>query len=274
MRFGTMGMGMGSTRKSGGGVQPRVWTISADADGSKYIGLKSAGGEQTLVASGGAEIMAEGGSWGTSVVLTSYTKIYFRGNGTGGTLTIPRPDYISYLHAYNTSDSISGDITGMALTYLHLAYTGSSITGSSITGDITGMALTYLYLIIYSYVVQGSREVITGTPAQIGSPLSTLRIAGSYAYPWALQQFGGTKQTWTSNTIVISINSNSSINPTPQVFNQWLLGLASVSNPGTATLSLKTVPSYDDLAAAGLVGEGSGYYAMTTTLGYTLALSR
>jgi hypothetical protein len=60
--------------------------------------------------------------------------------------------------------------------------------------------------------------------------------------------------------------------PTPAQFNTWLLGLASVSNAGTATLTLKNTPTVDDLTAAGLIGAGSGYYAMTTTLGYTLTL--
>lgn len=259
-----LGLGLrvgGNLCHAGGGVQPRVWTISADADGSKFIGISSYGNEQILTVDGGAEIMAEGGTWGTSVVLTSYIKIYFRGNGVGGTLTIPRPDYIRTVYLYNTLGNITGDITGMALTYLYLYNTSGNITG-----DITGMALTELHLI-------DTQTIITGTPSQIGTPLKQMRIYFNYAYPWALQQFGGTKQTWASSTILINLNNMPSVNPTPEVFNTWLLGLASVSNPGTATLSLKTVPSYDDLAAAGLVGEGSGYYAMTTELGYTLTLT-
>ena len=62
--------------------------------------------------------------------------------------------------------------------------------------------------------------------------------------------------------------------PTPAQFNTWLLGLASVSNPGTAELTLKNTPTIGELNAAGC-GEtdtDSGYYAMVTTLGYTLTL--
>jgi len=62
--------------------------------------------------------------------------------------------------------------------------------------------------------------------------------------------------------------------PTPAQFNTWLLGLASVSNPGTAELTLKNTPTKEELNAAGY-GEtdtDSGYYAMVTTLGYNLIL--
>ena len=129
------------------------------------------------------------------------------------------------------------------------------------------MALTYLFL-------AGTGTSITGTPAQIGTPLSSIRIIGgaSYDYPWTLQTFGGTKRTWTADSMSINCVADA---PKPAEFNTWLLGLASVSNPvtpGTVILILKNTPTLEAMTAEGLVSDGSGYYAMTTTLGYTLTL--
>ena len=82
---------------------------------------------------------------------------------------------LTYLYLVNTGSSVTGVITGMALTYLLLINTGSSVTGvitgmaltflylyntgSSVTGVITGMALTYLLLANTGSSVTG---VITG----------------------------------------------------------------------------------------------------------------
>jgi len=93
----------------------------------------------------------------------------------------------------------------------------------------------------------------------------------SYDYPWTEQTFGLPKRTWTATTMAIDCVAAA---PTPAQFNTWLLGLASVSNPGTATLILKNTPTIAELNAAGC-GEtdtDSGYYAMVTTLGYNLIL--
>ena len=280
-----MGMGLGAMQNSGGGATPAVWTIASTADGTNYVRIQCATTGQTLTAAGGAEIkLGSDGEWGTSVVVPSGEvdrNIYFRGNGTGGTLTFPNPENITYLYLYNTGTSITGSITGMELTRLHLYKTGTSITGSitgmaltylylfktgtSITGTITGMELTYLYL-------YGTGTSIDGVPPAIGKTLQTFRIVGgtSYDYPWTEQTFDpATKRTWTAITMAIDCVADA---PTPAQFNTWLLGLASVSNAGTATLTLKNTPTVDALTAAGLVGAGSGYYAMTTTLGYTLTL--
>jgi len=148
------------------------------------------------------------------------------------------------------------------VTYLYIYDTGTSITGS-----INGMALTYLYL-------YNTDTSITGTPAQIGTPLASIRIVDglSYDYPWTLQTFGGAKRTWTATSMAINCVA---VAPTPAEFNTWLLGLASVSNPvtpGTAILTLKNTPTLEAMTAEGLVSDGSGYYAMTATLGYTLTL--
>ena len=280
-----MGMGLGAMQNSGGGATPAVWTIASTADGTNYVRIQCATTGQTLTAAGGAEIkLGSDGEWGTSVVVPSGEvdrNIYFRGNGTGGTLTFPNPENITYLYLYNTGTSITGSITGMELTYLYLYNTGTAITGSitgmeltylylfntgtSITGSITGMELTYLYL-------YGTGTSIDGVPPAIGKTLQTFRIVGgtSYDYPWTEQTFDpATKRTWTAITMAIDCVADA---PTPAQFNTWLLGLASVSNAGTATLTLKNTPTVDALTAAGLVGAGSGYYAMTTTLGYTLTL--
>ena len=237
-----MGMGLGAMQNSGGGATPAVWTIASTADGTNYVRIQCATTGQTLTAAGGAEIKLESdGEWGTSVVVPSGEvdrNIYFRGNGTGGTLTFPNPENITYLYLYNTGTSITGSITGMELTYLNLYGTGTSIDG---------------------------------VPPAIGKTLQSFRILGgdSYDYPWTEQTFELPKRTWTAITMSIDCVADA---PTPAQFNTWLLGLASVSNAGTATLTLKNTPTVDALTAAGLVGAGSGYYAMTTTLGYTLTL--
>lgn len=260
MRFG---LGMGSGQQKSGASAPSVWTIDPAANGTRYIRIRCATTGQTLTATGGAEIkLTSGGTWGTSVDIPSgetNRDVYYRGNGDGGKLLIPSPQNVTYLYLYNTGTSITGSINGMALTYLYLHNTDTSISGS-----INGMALTLLYL-------SGTGTSITGTPAQIGTPLSSIRIVGgtSYDYPWTSQSFGGTKRTWTADSMAIDCVADA---PTPAQFNDWLLGLASVSNAGTATLTLKNTPTIDELADVGLVGEGSGYYAMVTTLGYTLTL--
>ena len=79
---------------------------------------------------------------------------------------------LTYLYLNGTGSSVTGVITGMALTYLYLNGTGSSVTGvitgmaltylslvnteSSVTGVITGMALTYLLLV-------NTESSVTGT---------------------------------------------------------------------------------------------------------------
>jgi len=278
-----MGMGLGAMQNSGGGATPAVWTIASTADGTKYVRIQCATTGQTLTAAGGAEIKLDDGEWGTSAVIPAGNTdryVYFRGNGIGGTLTFPNPENITYLYLNGTGTSITGSINGMALTYLFLYATGTSITGSingmaltylylsatgtSITGSINGMALTYLYL-------YNTGTSITGVPPAIGKTLQTFRILGgtSYDYPWTEQTFDLPKRTWTATSMSIDCVAAA---PTPAQFNTWLLGLASVSNAGTATLILKNTPTVDDLTAAGLIGAGSGYYAMTTTLGYTLTL--
>ena len=301
-----MGMGLGAMQNSGGGATPAVWTIASTADGTNYVRIQCATTGQTLTATGGAEIkLTSGGTWGTSVDIPSgevNRDVYFRGNGTGGKLLIPSPQNVTYLYLHNAGTSITGSINGMALTYLYLYGTGTSITGSitgmeltylylygtgtSITGSINGMALTYLLLhnagtsitgsingmaLTYLYLY-GTGTAIDGVPPAIGKTLSLFRIVGgtSYDYPWTSQTFdSATKRTWTATTMSIDCVAAA---PTPAQFNTWLLGLASVSNAGTATLILKNTPTIAALTAAGLVGAGSGYYAMTTTLGYTLTL--
>lgn len=241
-----MGMGLGA-----GTAMPvlteteSVWTIASTADGTNYFRIRCATTGQTLTAAGGAEIkLGSEGTWGTSVVIpagdTNRT-IYFRGNEVGGTLTFPSPELVTYLQCSGATTRITGSITGMELTYLYLSGTGTSITG---------------------------------VPPAIGKTLSSLRILGgtSYDYPWTEQTFDPTtKRTWTDTTMAIDCVAAA---PTPAQFNTWLLGLASVSNAGTATLTLKNTPTIAELNAAGY-GEtdtDSGYYAMVTTLGYKLTL--
>jgi len=282
-----MGMGLGAMQNSGGGATPAVWTIASTADGTKYVRIRCATTGQTLTAAGGAEIkLYSGGTWGTSVEIPAGDTdryVYFRGNGIGGTLTFPNPENITFLYLYNTGTAITGSITGMKITYLYLSGTDTSIkgiitgmplntlflkdAGTSITGTITGMNLYTLYL-------EDTGTSIDGVPPALGRTLSSFRIVGgsTYDYPWTEQTFDpAAKRTWTAATMAIDCVAAA---PTPAQFNTWLLGLASVSNAGTATLILKNTPTIAELNAAGY-GEtdtDSGYYAMTTTLGYTLTL--
>jgi len=248
-----MGMGLGAMQNSGGGATPAVWTIASDADGTKYVRIQCATTGQTLTAAGGAEIKLEsGGEWGTSAVIpagNTNRNIYFRGNGTGGTLTFPNPENITYLYLYNTGTSITGSITGMELTYLYLYSTG---------------------------------EYITGVPPALGKTLQTFRILGgtSYDYPWTEQTWDATtKRTWTATTMSIDCVAAA---PTPEQFNTWLggttgtNGLADVSNsvtPGTVMLTLKNTPTEAAMTAEGVgpTDVGSGMYRMLA-LGYTLVL--
>ena len=303
-----MGMGLGAMQNSGGGATPAVWTIASTADGTRYVRIRCATTGQTLTVTGGAEIkLYSGGTWGTSVEIPAGDTdryVYFRGNGIGGTLTFPNPENITYLRLYNTGTSITGSINGMALTYLYLYDTGTAITGSitgmkitylylsgtdtSIKGIITGMPLNTLFLKdagtsitgtitgmnLYTLYLEDTGTSIDGVPPALGRTLSSFRIVGgsTYDYPWTEQTFDpAAKRTWTAATMAIDCVAEA---PTPAQFNTWLLGLASVSNAGTATLILKNTPTIAELNAAGY-GEtdtDSGYYAMTTTLGYTLTL--
>jgi hypothetical protein len=226
-------------------ITESVWTINPAADGTKYFRIRCADTGQTLTVTGEADIKlvytGYDSGWVKSVDIPSGAIdrfIYFRGNGTGGKLLIPSPQNVTLLSLDSTGTSIAGSINGMALTSLTLSATSTAITG---------------------------------TPPQIGTPLSGIRIqsGASYNYPWTSQTFGGTKRTWSVYSMHIDCVAAA---PTPAQFDTWLLGLASVSNAGTATLTLKNTPTIEELTAAGLVGSGSGYYAMTTTLGYTLVL--
>lgn len=242
-----MGMGLGAMQVMASASEPpaSVWTIDAAADGTKYVVMQCADTGQILTATGGAEIMlGSDGEWGTSVEIPAGAVnrgIYFRGNGVGGSLIFPAPDNVTLL------------------------YVGG--TGTTITGSINGMALTYFRL-------NGTSTAITGVPPAIGKTLSSLRIDGglSYDYPWTEQTFdSAAKRTWTATTMLINCLAAA---PTPAQFNTWLLGLASVSNAGDATLTLRNTPTVNALNAEGC-GEtdtDSGYYAMVTTLGYTLSL--
>jgi hypothetical protein len=233
-------------------ITESVWTIVPAADGTKHVRLQCATTGQTLTATGGAEIkLTSGGTWGTSVDIPSGATnrdVYFRGNGVGGKMLIPSPQNVTYLHLNATSTYITGSITGMALIYLILYSTGTSITG---------------------------------TPAQIGTPLLSIRILSgtSYDYPWTSQTFGGEKRTWATTTMEIDCVADA---PTPEQFNTWLggtpgtNGLADVSNPvtpGTVMLTLKNTPTEAAMTAEGVgpTDVGSGMYRMLA-LGYTLTL--
>lgn len=187
------------------------------------------------------------------------TSIYLYSNCQGITGSVEGME-LTYLYLRATNTALTGDISGMPLTTLYLRDTVGPITG-----DISGMTLTTLYL-------RGTLERVYGVVAQLGTPLSSMNILGgtTFNYDWTLQDFGGTKHTWTATTM--SIDCRSTVGAVE--FNTWLKGLASVSNPGDATLTLRNTPTVDDLndAGCGETNETSGYYAMVTTLGYNLSL--
>ena len=267
-------------------VTASVYTIAAAADGTGYLRIRT-NANMTLTVAGGAEVkLGSGGTWGTTVGVVSGSSnkdIYFRGNDTGGLLTIPSAVNVTYLYLLGTGDSITGSINGMSITYLYISGAGASITGSiggmqlgtlllngtgaSITGDISGMPLATLNL-------NGTGASIYGTPARIGAQLSSLKIYDetTYVYPWASQTFGGAARKWTASTMSIDCNAQA---PTVEVFDEWLKGLASVSLPGTATLVLRNTPTANDLAAGGKgqYDVGSGLYQMIA-LGYTMSLGQ
>ena len=243
----------------------QVWVASAAANGTKYIEIRCKDSAQTIsVAGGDAQLkLGDGGTWGNSVVIPAgdiSSKVYFRGGTNGGTFAIPNAGYVTYLSIDTPGPStIFGSINGMALEYLYL-----SSTYANVTGNITGMPLQTLFLAV-------TATAITGTPSAIGKTLTSFRVlyGTSYNYPWALQTFELPQRSWTASKMAIDCVAQA---PTVEVFDKWLKDLASVSNNGTATLVFKKTPTLGDMTAAGLVGADSGYYAMTTTKGYTLVL--
>lgn len=93
--------------------------------------------------------------------------------GEDGTITFGKRKQITRLFLTSLGSSvITGDITGMKLTYLRLAALGSSV----ITGDITGMELTYLFLYnLGSSVITGDitgMELTILTLSNLGSSLT------------------------------------------------------------------------------------------------------
>ena len=144
MPFGSLGLGLGlgAHRRVDYGNMPATFTVTA-GDGTKYIRVKVSE-TTTVTPAGGTSIRI--GTTGefvtTPLTLAANTNqdIYFK---DAGSFTIPRRKLVKLLILFDFGSSvITGDITGMKLTYLYLENLGSSV----ITGDITGMELTCLYL--------------------------------------------------------------------------------------------------------------------------------
>ena len=116
-----------------------VWACSTTTEKSFTVRVNtnttitSTGGTYLRTSSGGADL--------TSLDLTANatTTVYIYG-ATSGTIIFPVVENINYLRIENTPP-LTISILGMALTYLYLVNTGTSVTGS-----INGMALTSLYL--------------------------------------------------------------------------------------------------------------------------------
>jgi len=174
-----LGLGLGAHRRVDYGNMPATFTVTA-GDGTAYIRVKVS--ETTTVTPAGGTSIRKGGSGEfvtTPLTLAANTiqDIYFNG---AGSLTIPRRKLVTYLSlaGLGSSSVITGDITGMKLTYLYLSSIGSSV----ITGKITGMRLTYLYLSnIGSSVITGKitgMKLIALYLRSLGSSVITGDITG------------------------------------------------------------------------------------------------
>ena len=150
-------IGSGIKLRNLAGNKPATFTIPA---GYEDTGIKRINfSEPVIVTMTGGVTLSIGGtpyqSGATIPVATGeYHELTINNPGEdAGTITFGKRKQITYLTlAYLGSSVITGDITGMKLTYLVLNDLGSSV----IKGDITGMELTYLYL----YALGSS--VITG----------------------------------------------------------------------------------------------------------------
>lgn len=154
-----LGLGLGAHRKVGGaGNKPATFTIPAGFAnaGTKRINFSE---PVTLTITGDVTLSIGSTQYQSGATIpvasTYHTLTINNPGGAAGTITFGRRKQVTYLFLDGLSQSsvITGDITGMGITYLHLQTLGLSV----ITGDITGMPLTYLRL----YNI-GSSSVITG----------------------------------------------------------------------------------------------------------------
>ncbi len=174
-----LGLGLGTHRKVGGaGNKPATFTVTA-GDGTNYVSVQVSE-TTTVTPAGGTSIrIGSSGEFVTTpltLAANTYQNIYFK---DAGSFTIPRRKLVTTLYLRDLGSSvITGDITGMKLTYLYLYYIGSSV----ITGDITGMKLTYLYLRdLGSSVITGDitgMKLTTLYLRDIGSSVITGDITG------------------------------------------------------------------------------------------------
>ena len=174
-----LGLGLGAHRKVGdAGNKPATFTVTA-GDGTKYVSVQVS--ETTTVTPAGGTSIRIGSSGEfvtTPLTLAANTNqdIYFK---DAGSFTIPKRKLVTSLILYNLGSSvITGNITGMKLTYLDLDKLGSS----TITGEITGMELTRLYLnYLGSSVITGDitgMKLTTLLLAYLGSSVITGEITG------------------------------------------------------------------------------------------------
>jgi len=201
-----LGLGLGAHRRVDYGNMPATFTVTS-GDGTKYIRVRVS--ETTTVTPAGGTSIRIGGSGEfvtTSLTLAANTNqdIYFNG---AGSLTIPRRKLVTSLYLDSLGSSvITGDITGMKLTYLYLYNIGSSV----ITGNITGMKLTTLSLYnIGSSIITGK---ITGMKLtylrlyNIGSSVITGDITGMELTTLFLSSIGSSL-TYGTNSLNITNNN-------------------------------------------------------------------
>jgi hypothetical protein len=173
-----LGLGLGRREKVGDpGNEPATFTIPAgyvDA-GSKFINFSE---PVTLTMTGGVTLSIAGKVYksGDSIPKATgqYHNLTINNPGTdAGSITFGKRKQITYLQLrlIGSSSGITGDITGMKLTFLDLYAIGSSV----ITGDITGMKLTYLRLYaIGSSVITGDITGMKLTALYLYNVLSSL----------------------------------------------------------------------------------------------------
>ena len=142
-----LALGLGGHRKVGGaGNKPATFSIAAGFvnTGSKFINFSE---PVTVTITGDVTLSISGTVYtsGDTIPVASSNHILNINNpgADAGTITFGKRKQITKLTFQSLGSSlITGDITGMKLTYLHIQSIGSSL----ITGDITGMKLTYLKL--------------------------------------------------------------------------------------------------------------------------------
>ena len=205
-----LGLGLGAHRKGDRyGNMPATFTIPA---GFVDTGLKRINFSEpvTVTITGGVTLSigsTQYQSGDTIPVASSYHELTINNPGAeAGTITFGKRKQITYLYLNTLSGGarITGDITGMKLTYLRLGYLGSSV----ITGDITGMKLIALYLrnLGSSSLTYGTNPLNITDTTGIQLLGDTVFSASEYIQLFADAATCVTEGKWTAATKIMTIS--------------------------------------------------------------------